>query len=358
MRIIGKKIYLFLVCIVFILIASLQSGFSQTPPIYDTQTIFHPVVAKHGMVSTQEKLATEVGLQVLKEGGNAIDAAVTVGFALAVTLPRAGNIGGGGFMMIHLAENNQNIALDYREKAPLKATADMFLDDQGEVDKNKSRFSPLAVGVPGTVAGLVMALDNYGTISLERALQPAIALSKDGFIVTQDFVDSLNFARPLLGKHPASQAIFYPNGNPPTVGKIFQQPDLAKTLKLIAKEGKKAFYQGDIAQAIIQEMEASGGLISLEDLAKYEPVIRNPIEGNYQEYNIYSMPPPSSGGIHLVQIVNILKPFNLKDLRHNTAKTIHLMTEAMKLAYADRSKYLGDSDFVTVPIDSFPQLGF
>lgn len=352
MRIIGKRIYLFIFGIVFIFIVSLQSGFSQTPPLYETEAIFHPVIASNGMVSTQEKLATEAGLQVLKEGGNAIDAAVTVGFALAVTLPRAGNIGGGGFMMIHLADKNQNIALDYREKAPLKATADMFLDEQGEVMQNKSRFSPLAVGVPGTVAGLVMALDNYGTISLERALQPAIALAEKGFIVTHDFVDSLNFARSFLNKHLASQAIFYPQGNPPIVGEIFQQPDLAKSLKLIAQEGKKAFYAGEIAQAIVQEMETSGGLISLEDLAKYQPVIRKPIEGHYQGYDIYSMPPPSSGGVHLVQILNILKPFKLNQLGHNTAKTIHLMTEAMKLAYADRSKYLGDPDFVDVPIDS------
>ncbi len=352
MSIIGKKIYLFLFTLAFIFVTFIQSGCTQTPPIYDTKAIFHPVVANNGMVSTQEKLATETGLQVLKEGGNAVDAAVTVGFALAVTLPRAGNIGGGGFMMIHLAEDNQNIALDYREKAPLKATANMFLNEKGNADKSKSRFSPLAVGVPGTVAGLVMALDNYGTISLERALQPAIALANEGFIVTQDFVDSLNFARRFLDRHPASQNIFYPNGNPPIVGEIFKQPDLARSLKLIATEGKSVFYQGQIAQELVKEMEASGGLISLDDLAKYKPVIRKPIQGNYQGYNIYSMPPPSSGGIHLVQILNILKPFDLKALGHNTAETIHLMTEAMKLAYADRSRYLGDSDFVSVPIDS------
>ena len=351
MSIIGKKIYLFLFSIVFIFIVSVQSGCTQIPPIYDTKSIVHPVVANNGMVSTQEKLATEAGLQVLKEGGNAIDAAVTVGFALAVTLPRAGNIGGGGFMMIHLANNTQNIALDYREKAPLKATANMFLNEKGNVDKHKSRFSPLAVGVPGTVAGLIMALDNYGTISLQRALQPAIALAEQGFIVTQDFVDSLRFARIFLEKHPVSTKIFYPNGNFPVVGTIFRQPDLARSLKLIAKEGKKAFYEGEIAQAIVKEMQASGGLITLDDLAKYKPVIRKPIQGNYKGYDIYSMPPPSSGGIHLIQILNILKPFDLKELGHNTAKTIHVMTEAMKLAYADRSKFLGDSDFVPVPIN-------
>ena len=351
MKIIGQKIFLFLFTLAFTGVVFLQSGFSQTVPIYDTKSIFHPVVAQNGMVASQEKLATQAGLKVLQEGGNAIDAAVTVGFALAVTLPRAGNIGGGGFMMIHLAENNQNIALDYREKAPLQATANMFLDQQGEVDPDKSRFSHLAVGVPGTVAGLTMALEKYGTISLAQALQPAIALAENGFVVTQDFVDSLNFARRFLAQHPTSKSIFYPDGNPPAVGSIFKQPQLARSLRLIATQGQKAFYQGEIAQAIAQEMADNGGLISLEDLAKYQPVERKPVQGNYQGYDIYSMPPPSSGGIHLIQILNILKSFDLKAWGHNSARTIHIMTEAMKLAYADRSKYLGDPDFVSVPIE-------
>ena len=221
MRIIGQKIYLFLFTIAFILVICLQSGVSQTSPIYNTKSVFHPVVAANAMVSSQEKLATEAGLQVLQEGGNAVDAAVTVGFALAVTLPRAGNIGGGGFMMIHLAANKQTIALDYREKAPLRATAEMFLDEQGNVESNKSRFSHLAVGVPGTVAGLVMALEEYGTISLARALQPAIALAEEGFPVTQDLYESLTFARRFLAQHPESKSIFYPQGNPPAVGEIF-----------------------------------------------------------------------------------------------------------------------------------------
>ncbi len=353
MKLIGQKIYLILFAFAFVIVITVESGFTQSIPLYNTKSIFHPVVAQNGMISSQEKLATEAGLQVLKEGGNAIDAAVTVGFALAVTLPRAGNIGGGGFMVIHLADNNQNIALDYREKAPLRATADMFLDENGDVDKDKSRFSHLAVGVPGTVAGLNLALEKYGTISLERALQPAIKLAERGFPVTQDFYNSLTFARRLLERDSETQAIFLPNNNnPPAIGTIFQQPDLANSLKLIAQQGKKAFYQGKIAQEIVKEMEKNQGMISLADLDNYQPVIRKPVEGDYHGYKIYSMPPPSSGGVHLIQMLNILSSFDFKNWGQNTAKTIHLMTETMKLAYADRSKYLGDPDFVPVPIDS------
>ncbi|AFZ54707.1 gamma-glutamyltransferase [Cyanobacterium aponinum] len=343
------KKYIWLICLICVFVIGVESNLAQTP-IYDTESIFHPITARSGMVSSQEKLATQAGLEVLQQGGNAVDAAVTVGFALAVTLPRAGNIGGGGFMMIHFADNNQNIALDYREKAPLKATKNMFLDDKGEVDSNKSRFSHLAVGVPGTVAGLTFALEKYGTISLKRALQPAIELAEKGFPVTQDFYDSLLFSRPYLERNPASQEIYFPNGNPPPIGSTFQQPQLAKTLKLIAKEGKKAFYEGEIARNIVQEMSKNGGLITLEDLMSYEPKIRQPIQGEYLGYQIYSMPPPSSGGVHLIQMLNILKGFDLKNLGHNTADTIHLMAETMKLAYADRSLYLGDPDFVDVPI--------
>ncbi len=343
------KKYIWLTILIFFFVIGIKTSFAQTP-IYDTERIFHPVVATQGMVSSQEKLASQAGLEVLQQGGNAIDAGVTVGFALAVTLPRAGNIGGGGFMMIHLADNNENIALDYRETAPLKATKDMFLNKKGEVDNIKSRFSHLAVGVPATVAGLTFALEKYGTISLEKALQPAIELAEKGFPVTQDFYDSLLFARPFLERHPVSQQLFYPNNNPPPVGSIFRQPELANTLKLIAREGKKVFYEGEIAQDIVQEMSNNGGLITLEDLANYQPKIREPIKGEYLGYEIYSMPPPSSGGVHLIQMLNILKGFDLKSLGQNTANTIHLITETMKLAYADRSLYLGDPDFIDVPV--------
>ena len=323
----------------------------QDRPIYSREDRFHPVTAVNGMVSSQERYATEAGLQVLKEGGNAVDAAVTVGFTLAVTLPQAGNIGGGGFMLIHLAKDNQTVAIDYREKAPQAATRDMFLNEKGEVDKGKSRFSHLAVGVPGTVAGLTLALEKYGTISLERALQPAIELAEKGFPVSEYLHRSLGFTKKRMEAYPASMAIFYkPNGVPYDVGEIIVQKDLAKSLKLIAKQGPKAFYQGEIAEAIAAEMAANGGLITKADLAAYESVIREPVKGSYRGYEIYSMPPPSSGGVHLIGMLNILEAFPISELGHNSAQTIHLMTESMKLAYADRSKFLGDADFVPVPI--------
>lgn len=315
------------------------------------QTIFHPVTAKNGMASSQEDLATEAGLEVLQEGGNAIDAAVTMGFTMAVTLPRAGNLGGGGFMLVHLADSQEAIAIDYREKAPALATRDMFLDANGEVQPNQSQFSHLAVGVPGTVAGMTMALEKYGTISLERALKPAIELAEAGFPVDEDLHQTLITVQERLEASPASTEIFYQEGGIPyEVGDILVQEDLAQSLKLIAEEGATAFYQGEIAEAIVTDMEANGGLITKQDLATYQPVIRPTIEGNYRGYKIHSMPPPSSGGIHLVQILNILEKFPIRALGHNTAKTIHLMAESMKLAYADRSKFLGDADFVSVPI--------
>ncbi|GBF79377.1 gamma-glutamyltransferase [Aphanothece sacrum] len=324
---------------------------AQDVPIYDSQAIFHPVISKNGMVASQEDLATQAGLEVLKEGGNAIDAAVTVGFTLAVTLPRAGNLGGGGFMLIHLTKQQQTIALDYREKAPLAATENMFLDENSNVDQKKVRFSHQAVGVPGTVAGLAMALEKYGTISLKRALEPAIKLAENGIIVDEDLYNSLIFSRRNLQKNPASLAIFYKSdGSPYQIGENLKQTDLANSLKLIAKQGIKAFYQGDIADKIVADMEANNGLITKEDLAKYQPIIREPIVGNYRGYQVYSMPPPSSGGVHLVQILNILENFPIQSLGQNTASTLHLMVEAMKFAYSDRFKFMGDWDVINIPI--------
>ncbi|MGE5446192.1 MAG: gamma-glutamyltransferase [Ignavibacteriales bacterium] len=322
----------------------------QETPIFDPQDIFHPTVSKNGMVSTEERFATEAGLRILKEGGNAVDAAVTIAFTLAVTLPRAGNIGGGGFMLIHLAKSNRTIAIDYREKSPKGATRDIFLDKSGTVDAEKSTHSYLAVGVPGTVAGLTMALKKYGTISLERALQPAIQLAEDGFPINQDLQSSLIESQEWMKSSPDSMAIFFKKGHVPyDVGEILLQKDLAWSLKQIAKYGAYAFYKGEIADRIVAAMKANGGLISKQDLAAYKAVIRKPIHGTYRGYDIYSMPPPSSGGVILVEILNLLEPFPISTLGHNTAQTIHLMAESMKLAYADRSKYLGDPDFIKVP---------
>lgn len=324
---------------------------AQETPIFSSKDIFHPVIARNGMVASQEKLATEAGLAVLKEGGNAVDAAVTIGFTLAVTLPRAGNLGGGGFMLVHLANSQEAIAIDYREKAPKAASPNMFLNEAGAVDNDKSRFSHLAAGVPGTVAGLALALEQYGTISLARALKPAIELAENGFPVSEELYSSLLFASRQLQVNPASRQIFYQaNGAPYAVGEQLTQKDLARTLKLIAQEGKRAFYQGEIAARLVAEMEAKGGIITQEDLASYRPVIRQPVQGSYRGYQIYSIPPPSSGGVHLVQMLNILEKFPIHSLGHNTAQTLHLMAESMKLAYADRFRFLGDPDFVSVPV--------
>ncbi|BBM82922.1 gamma-glutamyltransferase [Candidatus Uabimicrobium amorphum] len=341
-----KFIQLCLICTLIFPI----STFSQDAPIFSGNDIFHPIYGKRGMVASQEALATLAGAKVLQEGGNAIDAAVTVGFVLAVTLPRAGNIGGGGFMVVFDAKTKKAITIDYREKAPVKATADMFLDENGDVDNEKARFSLLSSGVPGTVAGFALALEKYGTYSLAKALAPAIHYAENGFPVSPGLSDSLKGLKKRFAKCPASMKIFFKNGECYEPGEMIYQKDLAQSLKKIAEEGTKAFYEGEIAQKIANEMQQNGGLISLEDLKIYRPSIRTPIYGSYRGYDVYSMPPPSSGGVHLVQMLNILEHYPLKKWGQNSAQTIHVMAEAMKLAYADRAKHLGDPDFVKVPI--------
>ncbi len=324
---------------------------AQRLPIYDGKDIFHPVVARNGMVSSANKYATEAGLQVLKEGGNAVDAAVTVGFTLAVTFPRAGNLGGGGFMLIYMAAPKKVVAIDYREKAPKAAWRDMFLDENGNVDTEKSLHSLLAVGVPGTVAGLALALDKYGTISLERASRPAIELAEKGFPMDSELRRSLIGVKSRMMSSDASMKVFYGQGGAPyDEGDAFQQKDLAWSLGQISKHGPDAFYKGKIAEKIVECMKVGGGLITLDDLASYKPVIREPVHGTYRGYDVYSMPPPSSGGVHLIQMLNVIEKFPKGLYGHNTAKTIHTLVETMKLAFADRSKYLGDPDFVMVPV--------
>lgn len=311
-----------------------------------------PVEAKNGMVVTSHTLATEVALEVLKKGGNAVDAAVTAGFALAVTQPRSGNIGGGGFMLVSSEKKKEVVAIDYREKAPAGATRDMFLDADGNADQNLSRFSHISAGVPGTVAGLALALKKYGTISLEEALAPAIKLAEKGFVVTPRFSKGVKSKQKRLFKFEAGKKKFLKaDGKFYEPGDIYIQADLAETLKRISKEGIKGFYEGRTAELIVAEMQRGKGLITLEDLKNYQPKIRKPVFGTYRGYDIYSMSPPSSGGAHIIQILNILEQYPINNLGHNSAKTIHLMAEAMKRAYADRSKFLGDSDFVKVPLN-------
>lgn len=320
-------------------------------PEFDPDARFHPVYAENGMVVSAEAHATRAGLQVLKEGGNAVDAAVTVGFTLAVTYPMAGNVGGGGFMLIYMADKNEVTAIDYREKAPMAVKGEMYLDSKGNPDKEKSRHSILAVGVPGTVAGLTLALEKFGTISLERAMQPAIDLAGNGYPVSDELRRSLIEAKGRMEKSEASMAVFFrDSGEPYGTGEMLKQKDLARSLREIAENGSDAFYKGDIAKKIAGFMKENGGLITKNDLESYKPVIREPVRGTYRGYEIYSMPPPSSGGVHLVQMLNMLELYPLGTYGHNTAKTIHIMAEVMKLAYADRSVHLGDPDFVDVPV--------
>lgn len=324
---------------------------AQDAAILSAKDIFHPVLSRNGMVASQEATATRVGVEILKQGGNAIDAAVAVGFALAVTLPRAGNLGGGGFMLIHDAAGNETVALDYREMAPAAASRDMYLDADGNVDKQKARFSHHAVGVPGTVAGLALAQELYGTLPLERVIAPAIALARDGIVVSEDLAASLASRRKRLSQWSASAAIFYkPDGGFYKPGERLVQADLARSLALIATQGPSAFYEGEIGERIAAEMAAHGGPITLADLQAYAPVVREPVRGRYRDVEIASMPPPSSGGIHIVQILNLLERWPIGELGHNSAEAIHLMAEAMKLAYADRSEHLGDPGFWRVPM--------
>ncbi len=327
------------------------SATEQAAARYDSSNdIFHPVYAKNGMVATEQELATQVGLDILKQGGNAIDAAVAVGFALAVVLPNAGNIGGGGFMVLHDAKSGKNIALDFREMAPINAKKDMYLDAKGEVVDGKSLFSHNAVGVPGTVAGLEYALKKWGTMPLSKVIAPAITLADQGFIISDVLGKTLADEAQNLGKWESTKAIFFKNGKPLNAGDRLIQKDLAASLRLISRQGSKAFYEGDIAKKISGEMAKHGGIMTLQDLKNYRVVERKPIEGNYRGYQIATMPPPSSGGIHLVQMLNMLEHYPIKDYGVNSAQGIHTLAETMKLAYADRSEYLGDPDFVNIPV--------
>ena len=320
-------------------------------PIIDYKERFLPVIARSGMVVGPEQLAAEVGAQILRQGGNAIDAAVATGFALAVTYPRAGNLAGGGFMLIHLADDDRETLIDYRETAPAAASRDMFLDNEGNLDKQREYFSLQSAGVPGTVAGMLYALEKYGTLTREQALAPAIALARDGIPVSYSLFFEISASAQNLRKNPAAERQFFqPDGSAYAVGDIWRQPDLAWTLSEISEEGIDGFYSGEVAQRITTEMESGGGLITAQDLADYRVVERQPVRGTYKDFEIVSTPPPSSGGVHIVQMLNILEGYDLQAMGHNSAAYIHHLTESMKLAYADRSLYLADPDFVDVPV--------
>lgn len=314
-----------------------------------------PVAARHGMVVTNTSLATQAGVEMLKAGGNAVDAAVAVGFALEVTYPFAGNIGGGGFMMIRMV-GQKPVMIDYREEAPGHATRNMYLDKHGNVVPGASTVGALSVGVPGTVAGLAMAEQRYGQLGLERVMQPAIRLAKNGFPVGYYLSRSLESHQELLSKFPASRRIYLRNGNLYKPGEIFRQPVLARTLEQIAEHGPNAFYTGAIANDIVAAMKKYHGIISHQDLEEYQAKVRKPLIGHFRGDTILAPPPPSSGGVALIEMLNILDPLNLgpPDCYHS----MHLVVEAMRRAYADRSAYMGDTDFVSVPVAGLTSLKY
>lgn len=352
-RALASKAHLAWTVFCFVLVSSCSNDvFAQDTPIFSHREIFHPVFAEQGMVVSQEAMATRVGVEILKAGGNAIDAAVGVGFALAVTLPQAGNLGGGGFMLIYIAGKDAGImALDYREVAPATSMPQMFQDEAGTVDQPRLRYSHQSVGVPGTVAGLVEVLETHGTLSLPEVLAPAIRLARDGVIVSPDLAVAIQEKAKHLSQWPSTRRIFFqPDGTPYRSGDRLIQKDLAWSLQQISEKGPGAFYEGPIAERVNAEMRAHGGLITKEDLRRYHVVWRKPLRGTYRGYEIVSMPPPSSGGVHLIQMLNILEQEPLHDYGHNSARAIHWLVESMKLAYADRSRWLGDPEFVEVPV--------
>ncbi len=310
-----------------------------------------PVAAQHGMVVAQEARAARIGVEILSKGGNAVDAAVATGFALAVTYPRAGNIGGGGYMVIHLAAGNVQTAIDYRETAPAAISRDSFLDASGEADPDKSRDSALAIGVPGTVAGLALAHARYGSgkFMLADLLAPAIRLAYDGIPVEDDIADLLPRAQRRLARWPASAEIFLKgNGSVLAPGDMLVQKDLGDTLAAIARDGPAAFYNGAIADRISAAVRAGGGAMTRQDLADYRPIERMPLRGSYRGHDVVSMPPSSSGGVILIEMLNILEGYD--DLAEDNVRRLHLTIEAMKLAYADRALFLGDPATVDAPL--------
>ncbi|GAB1348424.1 gamma-glutamyltransferase [Ignavibacteriales bacterium] len=317
--------------------------------IFGSETFAQKVSQEGGMVVSADSIATEVGISILRSGGNAIDAAVGVGFALAVTYPVAGNIGGGGFMVIRL-EKGDEITLDYREKAPAMATRDMYLDSSGNFIESLAQDGILAGGVPGSVSGMLTALDKFGTMKREQVIGPALKLAKEGFYLSIPTANSFKKYNKSFNRYPSTAKIFTKNGEPLEENELFIQTDLARSLELIIKEGTKGFYSGETAEKITAHMKKEHGLISLDDLAKYETVLRKPVTGSYKGYKIISMPPPSSGGVALIQLLNILENVDLTALGHSSPEYLHNLVEAMRRVYADRSEYLGDPDFYKVPM--------
>ena len=321
-----------------------------TPPTADA---IHSIPAEHGMVVAQEKTAAHIGTDILKRGGNAVDAAVATGFAMAVTYPRAGNIGGGGFMVIHSADRHENVAIDYRETAPAATTSNIFLGPDGKPDNAKSRDSALGIGIPGTPSGLALALEKYGSgkFTLAELIRPAIDLARNGVVIADDNADTLPDWHRRLAHWPSSAKIFSrPDGTSLREGDTLVQADLAATLEAIAAQGPRGFYEGPVAEKLAKAIRDAGGIMTTDDLKAYRPIVRTPVRGTYRGYDIVSMPLPSSGGVGLVETLNILEGFPLADMKQGSAASLHVLIEAMKRAYADRAHYLGDPAFVSAPV--------
>ena len=315
-------------------------------------TVGSPFIStsRHGMVVAANAPASEAGVAMLRGGGNAVDAAVATSFAISVLRPQSTGIGGGGFLLLYLAKEDKTLAIDFRERAPLKATRDMFVRD-GEAVPSLSRTGPLAVAVPGIVAGLVEVQQQYGSLSLAEVMQPAIRLADEGFPVYPHLAQAIAYRAEVLGESEATRAVYYRDDQPLRQDDLFIQKDLANTLRAIAKDGKDAFYTGRVAGAIVAEMQRIGGLLTQDDLDQYSVIDRVPVTGSFQDTRVYSMPPPSSGGVLLVQMLNVLSGFPLQKLGFQTPGATHILTETLRLAFHDRARYLGDTDFVSVPVE-------
>jgi len=349
MRSESRRFYknIFLLPLILVLLACQPPQETAPGPI---QVTHETQRATEGMVVSANAIASEIGAQVLRGGGNAVDAAIATGFALAVVHPTAGNIGGGGFMVIRFPDGTTT-ALDFREKAPLAAHPEMFLDENGEYSRELHHNSHLAVGVPGTVAGFALAHGKYGSGNWGRLVSPAVTLADEGFELSEALAGSFEYAVRSMEEYPASLEKFTEQGELYQAGDLWVQPDLAMTLERIRDQGRDGFYQGETARLIAQEMERGGGLITEEDLARYEAQERTPIHGTYRGYDIISMPPPSSGGTALVEMLNILEGYDLAQMGHNSPEYLHYLAEAMRRAFRDRARYLADSDFADPPLD-------
>jgi len=335
----------------YVLSFALAFSIATSSKTFNSKAIVHPEVGKHGMVVSQHYLATDVGHEILSAGGNAYDASIAVAFALAVVLPRAGNIGGGGFMVMHDQALNQNFTIDYRETAPHEASRDMYLNEDGTVNKLRATQGVLAIGVPGTVYGMWEVHQKFGSLPWRQLIEPSIKLAEQGFLMSPFMADALNGRYKKLSGFKEFSKIFYKE-YPVKMRRNLKQTELGETLKRIAKHGADGFYKGKTAQLISSYMKRHGGLITLKDLEQYRPIWRDPVEGQYRDFKVVTMGPPSSGGIHIIQMLNVLENYNLKSLGHNSPTYTALLTEVMKHAYADRSKYLGDPDFFNVPVDA------